>query len=78
MTKTIATHVTIVSVNHVSDEEAEKLVEAKDAEDLQEVADGMGEDVRSLLRHRVFGDADEVPIMEVQPDVYEDWDGVDQ
>lgn len=74
MTRTVATTVILTSVNHVSDEDAEEVMREHDADSLEEVATGMEEQVEALLAKRVFGDADDIPILDVSTDVYEDWD----
>jgi hypothetical protein len=74
MSQTVATTVVLTSVNHVSEEDADDVMESYDADSLQEVADEMGEQVEALLAKRVFGDADDIPILDVDADVYEDWD----
>lgn len=74
--KTVATTITLTSVNHVSEEEQDELFEKyPEADDLSDVADQLGESVKALLAKRVFGDADEIPILDVNTDVYEDWGG---
>lgn len=70
--KEITTHVTLVAVNTVSEEEAENVCESNGLDSLQEVATKMEGDVQQLLRTRVFGDADKVPILDVNTEVKED------
>jgi hypothetical protein len=73
MSETIATQVTLVSTNEVSDEDAERVMEKYDADSLEEVAQEMEETVESHLAHRAFGGADNIPILDVDTTVYEDW-----
>lgn len=62
----VTTNVTLVAVNNVSDEEEEQLLqENPDCDTLEEIAQSMEADVRAIVRHKVFGDADELPILDV-------------
>jgi len=66
----VTTNVTLVAVNNVSDEEEEQLLqENPDCDTLEEVAQSMEADVRAIVRHKVFGDADELPILDVNIEV---------
>lgn len=66
----VTTNVTLVAVNNVSDEEEEQLLqENPDCDTLEEVAQSMEADVRAIIRHKLFGDADELPILDVNIEV---------
>jgi len=66
----VTTNVTLVAVNNVSDEEEEQLLqENPDCDTLEEVAQSMEADVRAIVRHKLFGDADELPILDVNIEV---------
>lgn len=74
MSKVAVSRVILVSVNEITDEEEEDLLDSHDADTLDEVADEMGETVESLLAHRVFGDADKIPLLSVETDIEEEYD----
>lgn len=56
--------------NEVSDERAEEMMDALDADSLEAIAKSMEEDVEQLLAAQ-FGDADEIPLLSVDSFVEE-------
>lgn len=74
MSKTVTTTVIVGSVNHISDEEEEELLDSHSTDDLSEVAASMEESVEAIMA-RQFSDADDLPILDVSTDVYDDWSG---
>lgn len=72
--KTILTSVVVGSMNSVSDEEQERVKDSYDADTLQEVVDEMEEQVEAIVATRLFGDADEIPLLEVDANVHESLD----
>jgi hypothetical protein len=73
--KTILTSVVVGSMNSVSDDEIEQVKDSYDADTLQEVVDQMEEQVESIVATRLFGVADEIPVLEVDVNVHESLDG---
>lgn len=73
MSKTVATSVLLVSVNHISEDEEEQLLDSHGVNSLDKVALDMEGQLETILARRVFGDADEMPILDVSTEVYEDW-----
>jgi hypothetical protein len=71
MSSQVVTQVTLVAKNEISDDGREQVLDDHDAESLEEVADKMEESVEALLATRVFGDADEVPTLDVNTKVEE-------
>lgn len=71
MAKKVVTNVTMVTVNEVGDDEAEKIIERNGADDLSEVTASMEDDVETILSTRLFGDADEIPVLDVNTEVEE-------
>ena len=67
----VVTQLTAVVVNEVSDEESEQLIENGDAESLSEIAENMEDDVEAIIAHKVFGDADEIALLNVNTEVEE-------
>ena len=66
----VTTNVTLVAVNNVSEEDKEQLLaENPDCDTFEEVARSMEADVRAIVRHQLFGDADELPILDVNIEV---------
>ena len=66
----VTTNVTLVAVNNVSEEDKEQiLAENPDCDSFEEVARSMEEDVRAIIRHQLFGDSDELPILDVNIEV---------
>ena len=66
----VTTNVTLVAVNNVSEEDKEQiLAENPDCDSFEEVARSMEEDVRAIVRHQLFGDSDELPILDVNIEV---------
>ena len=66
----VTTNVTLVAVNNVSEEDKEQLLaENPDCDTFEEVARSMEADVRAIVRHKLFGDADELPILDVNIEV---------
>lgn len=74
MTKTVTTNVTIVSVNHIDEDEAERLATQAGYEDIGKYAQSLEESVEAIVATQLFGDADDIPILDVSTDVYDDWD----
>lgn len=67
----IITSVTAIVVNEVSDEEVQKLVGESEVDSLQERLDDMEGDVEIALANRVFGDADDIAVLNVNTEVEE-------
>lgn len=74
MSKSIVTQVMLVSVNELSEEDEADILEDKDADDIADVAEQMEDSVEALLAHRVFGDADAIPLINVDTSIEEGWD----
>lgn len=74
MSTSIVTQVMLVSVNEISDEDKADVIDRNDADDIADVAESMEEDVESLLAHRVFGESDAIPIINVDTSVEDGWD----
>lgn len=74
MTKTIATNVIVVSVNHVDGDVAQEMAEENGFDSIDEYAASLEESVEAIVAHRLFGDADAIPIIDISTDVYDDWD----
>lgn len=73
MNKTV-TSIQVMTTNHVSDEDKERLMEDKGYEDFSAYAESLEERVENLLAGRVFADADEIGLMNVDVKVEEDID----
>lgn len=69
MSKVAISRVILVSVNEINEDEEQQLLDNHDADSLDEVADELTESVESLLAHRVFGDADKIPLLSVKTDI---------
>ena len=66
----VTTNVALVAVNNVSEEDKEQLLaENPDCDTFEEVARSMEADVRAIVRLQLFGDADELPILDVNIEV---------
>ena len=72
--KTILTTVVVGSLNSVSDDEIEQVKDSYNADTFEEVLDEMEEQVETIIATRVFGDADEIPFLEVDTDIHESLD----
>ena len=75
--KTVTTTVIVASVNHVSEDEVEQLLDKHGVESLEMVTNDMQQQVEAIVARRLFGDADEIPILDVRTEVYDDWDEAD-
>lgn len=75
--KTVATHVTVLSVNHLEEDEAKEFAEGHGFDSLEEQAESLESGLEEIIRERLFADADEIPIVSVNTDVYDDWDGTE-
>ncbi len=73
MSKVSISRVILVTVNEIDADSEQELLESNNADSLDEVADEMAEKVESLLAHRVFGDADKIPLMSVETDIEEEY-----
>ena len=72
VSKTVVTNVVAITVNEVSEEEENSVLEASDEIDsLDDLTTVMEQDVEQIIEQRVFGDADSVPILDVSTDVYD-------
>jgi hypothetical protein len=71
MAKTVITNVIVVSANEISDDEIEETLERHDADSLEEVTKIMEGSVEKHIAGRVFGTADNIPIIDVQTEVYD-------
>jgi len=71
MSPQVITQVTLVAKNEVSDEEREEVLEDHDADSLEELAGKMEETVATGIAARVFGDADDLPVLDVNTKVEE-------
>lgn len=69
MSKKISTYVNVVSVNHITQDEIDAILEVEDADSLEEVLEGMEDNVAAIVKQRLFNDADEVPILEVTTEI---------
>lgn len=77
MSKVAISRVILVSVNEISEEDEQQLLESHDADSLDEVADTLTEQVESLLAHRTFGGADKIPLLSVETDIEESYNKED-
>lgn len=68
---TITTRVMVLSVNEVDDDELEALADNADFDSVDEYVDSMAESVEALIATKLFGDADEIPILDVNTEVEE-------
>lgn len=59
----------MVNENTFSDEFADELVEKYDADSIEDVVASMEEDVKTILRERVFADSDDIKFLEVDSEV---------
>lgn len=73
--KTVATTVIVTSVNHISEDEVEQLLDSHGVDSLDMVANDMQSQVETIVARRLFGDADSIPILDVSTEVYDEWDG---
>lgn len=71
--KAVVTQVTMVTVNEVSPDEESELLASNNADSLDEVADDMKESVATLMANRVFGDADKIPILDVNTQIADEY-----
>lgn len=74
MGKTIATSVMVVSVNHLTDEEVAEIEDNENKESVEEVAEDLESTVELVMAKNVFQDADELPIISVNTEAYDNWD----
>lgn len=75
--KNVTTTVIVASVNHVSEDEVEQLLDKHGVESLEMVTNDMQQQVEAIVARRLFGDADEIPLLDVRTEVYDDWDEAD-
>lgn len=66
---TIRTHLTVVAENEVDDDEVEALMEENDYDSVEEYVASMADDLEARIATRTFGDADEIPILDVNTEV---------
>lgn len=71
MAKKVVTNVTMVVVNEVGNDEADEIMQNHGTNTLGEVANKMESDVENILATRVFGDADEIAVLDVNSEVEE-------
>lgn len=76
MSKTVATNVILVSVNHIDDEKVEEMVSSSDYDTLSDYAESLASNVEAIMAQQ-FRDADDVPILDVSTEVYDDWNDED-
>lgn len=72
MAKSITTSVLVLSVNHVEEDEAQRIAEENGYDDIGEYAESLESSVEGLIAHRLFGDADEIPLIDVSTEVYDE------
>lgn len=74
MSKEVVTNIVMVSVNEVSDEDIDEILQDSEYDTLEEYAASLEETVESLLVNRFFADADEIPLVNVDTFVETDVD----
>ena len=74
MEKTVVTNVVTVTTNNVDEEEATQLAQDAGFDSIEEYAEHLEATVEEIVAHRLFGDADSIPILDVSTDVYDDFD----
>lgn len=67
----VVTSVTAIVENEVSDEEREQVLESRGADNLEEVAAEMEASVEAVVAQRLFGDADNIAVLDVNTEVEE-------
>lgn len=75
--QTVVTSVIAVSTNNVSDDDAEQLCNQYGVDSLGEVASELESSVEALVVQQLFGDADGMPIIDVDTEVMEEFDEED-
>lgn len=70
---TIVTQVNLAAVNHVDDGDVPELLVGTEYDSIEEYAESMEGTVEAILAERVFGDADELAILDVTTEQYDDW-----
>jgi hypothetical protein len=71
MSKDILTNVTVLSRNSVGEDEIEALMEENGHDSFEEYADRLEESVELIVSERLFVDADEIPVLDVNVEVEE-------
>lgn len=77
MEKTVVTNVIVVSANQVDEEEAQLLADQAGYDNIEEYAEHLEADLEAIVAHQLFGEADNIPILDVSTEVYDDWDEED-
>jgi hypothetical protein len=67
----VVTSVTAIVENEVSDEDRDDVLESRDADSLEEVAEDMEQTVELVIAQNVFGDADNIAALDVNTEVEE-------
>ena len=74
MEKTVVTNVVVTATNNVDEEEGDRLAEEAGFDSIEEYAEHLEATVEEIVAHRLFGDADSIPVLDVSTDVYDDFD----
>lgn len=69
MSESVVSQVTVVSKNEVSESDKERLMSNNDFDSFEDYAKSLEDDLESVIAHKLFGDADEIPILDVNVSV---------